>query len=116
MNGNEAPVKITLGQAVTLTSLTVTVNVGWDHLEHTGDWFWRVMVDGVAIGSDCETKGVSQPASSKILTCTTSLSTYVSAASTISIRSYWNATTSWRDQVQDDVTWSVGYNIGSPGT
>ncbi len=67
------------------------------------------MVDGVAIGSDCETKGVSQPASSKILTCTKSLSTYVSAGSTISIRSYWNATTSWRDQVQDDVTWSVGY-------
>ena len=118
MDANSAAVEITMGQPITLVSFTVVVDVGWDHLEHTGDWLWNILVDGVVVGSTCETKGVSQPASSKLLTCgTKGLSdTYVEAGSTISIRSYWSATMSWRDMVNDDVTWTVNYNISTPGT
>ena len=69
MNANSAAVEITMAQPVTLTSFVVVVDVGWDHIEHTGTWNWNILVDGAVIGSTCETRGVSQPASTKLQTC-----------------------------------------------
>ena len=116
MNANESAVIITTGEPVTITSVAVNVEVGWDHIDHNGDWYWHVMVDGSAIGDPCRTENIDTGTSPRSLNCTKTLSTYVNTGSTISIRSYWNGTNSFRDQVQDNVTWTIGYSISSPGT
>ena len=41
---------------------------------------------------------------------------YINSSSTISIASNWNATRSWRDQVdnESDINWYVGYSLSDP--
>ena len=58
MDGNEAAVTITVAQPVTITGFSVIIEVGWDHLEHNGDWIWTLLVDGAAAHTEtCVTKG-----------------------------------------------------------
>jgi hypothetical protein len=122
VTGSDSSVRVSTGQGLTITSFKVVVNVGWDHLDITplDGWNFKLVIDGSAVSEGtCTLGGVqfrSIGGSGKSLECSQTLSLYVDSSSTISIASNWNATRSWRDQVDDesDIDWYVGYSLSDP--
>jgi hypothetical protein len=122
VTGSDSSVRVSAGQGLTITSFKVIVNVGWDHLNISpvDGWNFKLVIDGNAVSDPvCTLSGVrthSITGSSKSLECSKSFSLYVDSNSTISIASNWNATRSWRDQVDDesDIDWYVGYSLSDP--
>jgi hypothetical protein len=122
VTGSDSSVRVSTGQGLTITSFKVVVNVGWDHLSITplDGWNFKLVIDGSAVSEGtCTLGGVqfrSIGGSGKSLECSQTLSLYVDSSSTISIASNWNATRSWRDQVDDesDIDWYVGYSLSDP--
>ena len=122
VTGSDSSVTVSTGQGLTITSFKVVVNVGWDHLNITplDGWNFKLVIDGSAVSEGtCTLGGVgtrSIGGSGKSLECSQTLSLYVDSSSTISIASNWNATRSWRDQVDDesDIDWYVGYSLSDP--
>jgi hypothetical protein len=122
VTGSDSSVRVSTGQGLTITSFKVVVNVGWDHLDITplDGWNFKLVSDGSAVSEGtCTLGGVqfrSIGGSGKSLECSQTLSLYVDSSSTISIASNWNATRSWRDQVDDesDIDWYVGYSLSDP--
>jgi hypothetical protein len=122
VTGSDSSVRVSTGQGLTITSFKVVVNVGWDHLDITplDGWNFKLVIDGSAVSEGTCTLGGTQTrsigGSGKSLECSQTLSLYVDSSSTISIASNWNATRSWRDQVDDesDIDWYVGYSLSDP--
>jgi hypothetical protein len=122
VTGSDSSVRVSTGQGLTITSFKVVVNVGWDHLSITplDGWNFKLVIDGSAVSEGTCTLGGTQTrsigGSGKSLECSQTLSLYVDSSSTISIASNWNATRSWRDQVDDesDIEWYVGYSLSDP--
>ena len=122
VTGSDSSVTVSTGQGLTITSFKVVVNVGWDHLNITplDGWNFKLVIDGSAVSEGTCTLGGVQTrsigGSGKSLECSQTLSLYVDSSSTISIASNWNATRSWRDQVDDesDIDWYVGYSLSDP--
>jgi hypothetical protein len=122
VTGSDSSVRVSTGQGLTITSFKVVVNVGWDHLDITplDGWNFKFVIDGSAVSEGTCTLGGTQTrsigGSGKSLECSQTLSLYVDSSSTISIASNWNATRSWRDQVDDesDIDWYVGYSLSDP--
>ena len=122
VTGSDSSLRVTTGQGLKITSLKVVVNVGWDHLNISpvNGWNFKLVVDGAAVSDGTCTLGGVQTrsigGSGKSLECSTTPNYYINSSSTISIASNWNATRSWRDQVdnESDIDWYVGYSLSDP--
>jgi len=116
IEGSDSGSSISVAQGVTISNLKVYVSVENKHSESSGDWYFNIVVDGTPATENCILSDVTKDPrtnSGKVMHCDISLSLYVAADSTISVSSYWNATRSAKDFVNDDIDWVISYSLGA---